>query len=56
MPSKSYKVVGAAPVFDNAPGETFSASLDKGAEDFLVGIGALEVVKPSTNKDSKKDD
>ena len=43
--TKTYEVVGAAPVLDHQPGEKFDASLDRAAEEFLVGTGALKVVQ-----------
>jgi hypothetical protein len=56
VPSKRYKVVGESPVLGNEPGESFSASIDKTHEEFLVGIGALEVAKDSGGSKDKKDD
>ena len=53
MPSKTktYEVVGAAPVLDHQPGETFEASLDKGTEEFLMNTGALKVVQKKKSDD-----
>lgn len=39
-----YKVVGAQPVLDHQPGETFELSEEEAA--FLVQVGALKEVKP----------
>ena len=54
--SKSYRVAGSQPVEVDGevhyPGDdAFTAKLDKTQEDFLVGIGALEVAKDSDKKD-----
>lgn len=43
MPTKTYKVVGTAPILDHQPGSTFEADLSD-IEDYLVSIGGLEVV------------
>lgn len=49
---KTYRVVGEAPVDINGKtyrkDDEFEASLDKAHEDFLVGVGGLEVVKGSS--------
>lgn len=50
--SKSYRVVGQQPVLDHQPGEKFDAKLDEAHEEFLVGIGAIEVVSSSDSKSS----
>lgn len=42
--SKRYKVVGTQPILGHAPGTTFTAEIDATHEQFLVGIGGLEVV------------
>lgn len=44
MPSKTYKVVGTAPILDHQPGSTFTADLSD-IEDYLVSIGGLEIVE-----------
>lgn len=45
--SKRYKVVGTQPILEHQPGETFEAKIPKDQEAFLIGIGGLEVVKPT---------
>jgi hypothetical protein len=41
---KRYRVVGTQPVMVHEPGSTFVAVFHPGLEEFLIGIGALEVV------------
>jgi hypothetical protein len=53
--SKRYKVVGTAPILDHKPGEVFEANLFDEQEEFLVGIGGLEVVteRPAQKEEKK---
>lgn len=44
MATKTYKVVGTAPILDHQPGEEFTADLSD-VEDFLIGIGGLAIVE-----------
>ena len=48
--TKTYKVVGTAPILDHQPGETFEADIPDEQADFLVSIGGLEVVKAAEVK------
>lgn len=42
--NKRYRVVGTAKILGHAPGTTFEADLDEGAEAFFLKIGGLEVL------------
>lgn len=61
--AKRYKVVGTQPIDDGTgkshnPGEEFSADYEVATEEFLVGIGALEVLgaKDEKTKNAKGKD
>lgn len=54
--SKTYKVVGTAPILNHEPGETFTAEIPEGQERFLIGIGGLAVVWPEKPQGPKVTD
>jgi hypothetical protein len=54
---KQYKVVGALPILDHQPGETFEAELSADYEAYLTGIGGIaEVADKPESKATKSAD
>lgn len=45
--AKTYEVVGTAPILDHEPGETFTATIPREQERYLIAIGGLAIVKKS---------